>query len=96
MYIVTVKFQVKEGSMDSFMPLMLKQANDSLIAEPNCTHFDVAVSDTDSNLVFLYEIYTSKEDFDFHLTTEHFLTFSKTVAPWVADKQVEIFHLAAK
>lgn len=93
MYIVTVKFKINEGDMATFLPAMLKQAEDSLRAEEHCSHFDVAVSDEDPNLVFLYEIYTSKADFEYHLQTEHFKSFSQKVGPWVADKQVEIFHL---
>lgn len=93
MYIVTVRFQVKKGEMSSFMPAMLKQAQDSLGNEQNCTHFDVAISEDDANLVFLYEIYNSKVDFEYHLTTEHFISFAEKVAPWVVDKRVEAFQL---
>ena len=95
MYIVAVKFLVKDGEMDNFMPPMLKQAEDSLSKEPNCTRFDVAVSDENPNLVFLYEIYNTKADFDFHLETAHFASFAEKIGPFVADKQVEIFHLAS-
>ncbi|RDV29137.1 antibiotic biosynthesis monooxygenase [Alteromonas aestuariivivens] len=93
MYIVTVKFLINEGQMQAFMPAMLKQAEDSLSNEEACTVFDVAVSENNPNLVFLYEIYNSKADFEYHLETEHFKTFSDRVGPLVADKQVECFHL---
>jgi quinol monooxygenase YgiN len=91
MYIVTVKFLIHESYLHQFMPAMLKQAKDSLELEPACTHFDVSVSETDQNLVFLYEIYQTKADFEHHLTTLHFLSFSKKVASMVANKQVETF-----
>lgn len=91
MYIVTVKFVIKETQMDAFMPAMLKQAKDSLSLEPQCTYFDVAISEDNPNVVFLYEIYTSKADFDAHLQSSHFHSFSKTVEEMVEEKHVECF-----
>ncbi len=93
MYVVTVKFLIKESQIKRFMPLMLQQAKDSLALEPSCTHFDVAISDTNPNLVFLYEIYDCKADFDFHLSTDHFVSFSEKVAELVDEKHVEVFNL---
>lgn len=93
MYVVTVKFLINEGDMSLFMPAMLKQAQDSLNSEENCTYFDVAISEDDENLVFLYEIYNSKRDFEYHLTTEHFISFADKVSPWVSSKKVEAFQL---
>lgn len=91
MYVVTVKFQIKPEFIADFMPAMMQQASDSLTKEAACTQFDVCISENDQNLVYLYEIYNTKADFDFHLTTEHFQSFSAKVADWVADKQVETF-----
>lgn len=91
MYIVTVKFLVKPGKIDIFMPAMLQQAADSIALEPACRQFDVCLSDTNPNLVFLYEAYDTKADFEAHLETEHFAAFSEKVDDLVASKEVEIF-----
>lgn len=91
MYVVTVKFVIKEKYLAQFMAAMHKQAEDTLKFEPHCTQFDVAVSESSANTVFLYEIYHCKADFNQHLQTVHFINFSKIVAPFVVDKQVECF-----
>lgn len=94
MYVVTVKFEINPEFITSFMPAMHKQASDSLALEPACSQFDVCISETQNNLVFLYEIYQSKADFEYHLTTEHFKTFSQTVGSWVMNKTVECYFLS--
>jgi quinol monooxygenase YgiN len=36
MYAVIVKFEVKPDAVETFKPLMLKQAENSLLLEPDC------------------------------------------------------------
>jgi (4S)-4-hydroxy-5-phosphonooxypentane-2,3-dione isomerase len=91
MYVITVKFQVVEQYVNDFLTAMHKQAQDSLTLEKNCHYFDVCQNTTDGSIIFLYEIYQSEADFKDHLTSQHFLSFSKQVAPWVVSKTVESF-----
>lgn len=91
MYVVAVTFTIDPKYITQFLPVIKKQAEDSLSKEPNCTQFDISVAEEHENVVFLYEIYTSKEDFDHHLTTAHFQSFNELVSPWVKAKQVETF-----
>ena len=93
MYIVTVKFHIKPEYLARFMPAIIKQAEDSLTLEDACTQFDISTSENDPNLVFLYEIYNSKADFDVHLASAHFKSFSEKVGTWVSEKHVETFNL---
>lgn len=95
MYVVTVKFRINPEFITPFMQAMQKQASDSLLLEAQCSHFDVCVSEEDPNLVFLYEIYTTKGDFDLHLQSDHFASFNQSVSAWVVSKQVECFTLTA-
>ncbi|MGJ8681092.1 putative quinol monooxygenase [Paraglaciecola sp.] len=92
MYVVTVKFDVKPNRFDEFLPLMLKQADDSLSLEENCLQFDVSRAEDKPTLIYLYEIYRTKEDFSAHLATPHFLGFATKVGDMVIDKQVECFE----
>jgi quinol monooxygenase YgiN len=93
MYIVTVKFYIKPQHINDFMPAMQQQAKDSLEKEAACSYFDVAISEQDPTLVFLYEIYDNKAAFDLHLASEHFIQFSAKVSDWVKDKAVETYSL---
>lgn len=90
MYAVTVLFQITPGKMEAFMPLMVENARTSLRAEPGCLQFDVC-PDQDQNLVFLYELYESRKDFDLHLASPHFRSFDNQTTNMIADKKVRCF-----
>jgi len=91
MYIVTVSFQIKPAHMAAFMPAMQANADESLLREPDCHQFDVCVARDDPNRVFLYEVYTSAEAFQAHLTMSHFKTFNTQTTPWVESKAVNLY-----
>ncbi|AWB65860.1 antibiotic biosynthesis monooxygenase [Saccharobesus litoralis] len=92
MYVITVKFVVKPQHLNEFLPAMHKQADDSLTKEANCHYFDVCQGEEDKNTIFLYELYASKADFEYHLDTEHFKSFAAKVQPWVESKEVLSFN----
>ena len=88
MYVVTVTFQIKDGQIDDFMPLMTQNARTSLTDEVECYQFDVC---RDGHEVFLYEVYESRAAFDLHLKSAHFLTFDAAVADMLEAKVVRVF-----
>ena len=88
MFVVTVAFQIKDGQIDHFMPLMIQNAKTSLTDEVECYQFDVC---RDGHEVFLYEVYEDRPAFDLHLKSEHFLTFDAAVSEMVQAKVVRVF-----
>jgi len=88
MYAVHVKFEVKVGSENTFKPLMLKQAENSLKLEPECRYFDVSQDDESPNVFYLYELYTSRSAFDEHVNSRHFLDFIHAVNDILLDKVI--------
>lgn len=95
MYVITVSFFVKRECLNDFMQAMHLQAKTSLEKEPQCLQFDVSQNTEQPDHVFLYEVYRSPSDFDAHLSSAHFKSFAQQVSPWVEDKRVESFQLAA-
>lgn len=91
MYVVCVTFQIQPGAMDSFLPLMRRNARASLDAEPGCHHFDVCTSGDRPDELFLYELYTDRAAFDAHLHSPHFLEFDAKVAPMIASKTIRTY-----
>lgn len=91
MFVVVVTFQIKQGQMIEFLPRMLRNAETSLHDEVGCSQFDVCVDDAQSDIVFLYEVYTDQAAFDLHLASSHFLEFDSAVAPMIETKQVQTF-----
>ncbi|MXU66626.1 putative quinol monooxygenase [Oceanomicrobium pacificus] len=88
MYAVTVRFTLKPGASDAFMPLMRDQARNSLTKEAGCHRFDILWDSGAPEEVFLYELYTDRAAFEHHMSTDHFSAFSAAAPDHVADKQV--------
>lgn len=91
MFAVTVTFQIKNGMMDAFMPLMVDNARRSLVTEDGCSRFDVCTDQARPHEVFLYEIYEDAAAFQLHLKTAHFLEFDGKVAGMIAEKIVKTY-----
>lgn len=91
MFAVTVQFQIKDGMIDAFLPLMLENAKASLEDEPGCRQFDVCTDPGRPGDVFLYEIYDDAAAFDVHLKTTHFLAFDAQVSTMISQKSVATY-----
>ncbi|WP_171132864.1 MULTISPECIES: putative quinol monooxygenase [unclassified Ruegeria] len=90
MYAVTVTFRVAPDHLETFLPLMVENAQTSLQQEPGCHQFDICRGD-DPNQVFLYEIYDDRAAFDAHLASVHFKSFDSKVADMIEEKTVALF-----
>jgi len=88
MFVVTVDFEIKSEYINEFRSRVSQQAKDSLNNEEKCFIFDVCYDEKNTNKVFLYEIYQDKEAFDYHLKSDHYLSFDKDVENWVTKKIV--------
>lgn len=95
MYAVVVTFQVEPAQMDSFLPLMTRNAATSLAREPGCLRFDVCTDPDRAGEVFLYELYANRAAFDAHLASDHFKAFDGQVAPMIAAKDVRTYTQVA-
>ena len=96
MYAVCVTFQLTQGSMDAFMPLMLANAKTSLSIEPGCHQFDVLSDSAQPEGVHLYELYTDRAAFDTHLASAHFKMFDAAVTPMIAGKTIHTWDKVAQ
>jgi len=88
MFVITVDFEIKSEFVNEFRNRVLQQAKDSLKNEEKCFIFDVCFDEKNINKVFLYEIYQDKDAFDYHLKSDHYLSFDKDVKNWVTKKIV--------
>lgn len=93
MYVITVTFEIDPEHLESFRPLMQKQADNSLKNEAGCQQFDVCYSTTISNHCFLYEKYDDRAAFDVHLAQDYFAEFDAAVTPWVLKKEVHTWEI---
>ena len=88
MFVITVDFEIKSEFVNEFRSRVLQQAKDSLNNEEKCLIFDVCFDEKNTNKVFLYEIYQDQNAFDYHLKSDHYLSFDKDVKNWVTKKTV--------
>jgi len=91
MYVVTVEFEIKEENLGAFRAQMIANARASREREQGCLQFDVCADPAKAQRIFLYEVYADRAAFDAHLAAEHFKTFDRTVAPWIAAKTVHTY-----
>lgn len=91
MYVVVVDFEIHPNHIEMFGIHMRENAATSLNSEPGCLQFDVCSDLTNPSALLLYEVYVSREAFDEHLRSEHFLRFNDVVTPWVVSKRVRTF-----
>lgn len=61
--------------MEDFLPMMIRNAKDSLHIEEGCLQFDVLKVENDPSQIWLYEIYTNDDAFTQHCRMPHFLRF---------------------
>lgn len=94
MFVVIVDFKVKAEFVDMFRAEMLHNARASREREPGCRRFDVALSEQDPTVVFLYELYDDAAAFAAHQQERHFKEFDARTAPWIGSKAARTFVLA--
>ena len=90
-FVVCVEFKVKSEQASDFLPIILENAQSSLEIEEGCKQVDVCVSPNYHAEIFLYEIYTSREAFEFHLASEHFLLFNSKTTDMITHKEVRTY-----
>ena len=88
MFMLIVEFEIKPECADQFETLVLAQADNSLMLEPDCHFFHVKRKGEANNLFVLSEVYTNADAFQQHLESKHFLEFDARVSDWGISKSV--------
>jgi autoinducer 2-degrading protein len=91
MYAIIVDFEIEDGQIGSFLPLMTENAAASLRDEPGCRQFDVCQSPDDPQQIFLYELYDDRAAFEAHLGMPHFQAFDAATADMIRSKTVRAY-----
>ena len=91
MFAVFVTFKIVPGKLDAFLPLMEKQARNSMNLERACRVFEIWVKEDSDDVVQLYEIYDDAAAFDLHLASDHFKSFDAAVASMLVEKTILTF-----
>ncbi len=86
-FVLTVEFTLHPGKVDEFMPLIAKNARESVEREPGCRQFDVVHVAAEPERVLLYEVYDDLAAFDAHREMEHVKAFFRVADPLIAARK---------
>ncbi|WP_017302882.1 antibiotic biosynthesis monooxygenase [Spirulina subsalsa] len=83
MIVTCVYVWVKPENVEDFIQAT-KINHENSIQEPENRRFDILQDPQDPTAFILYEAYASEAGAVAHKQTEHYLTWRKTVEPWMA------------
>jgi autoinducer 2-degrading protein len=93
MHVVAVTIFVKPQSVQEFLEATLDNAR-ATRHEPGNLRFDVLAAEAEAGRYLLYEAYRTKEDFEHHHQTEHYLRWKKRVADFMAQPRQGVKHVS--
>ena len=77
-FVIFAEIKLKPDCLDAYIPLIKYDAEHSLRDEPGCKLFHILLPEESSgDVVHLYEVYESEEDFKGHQLTPHFTHYFK-------------------
>ncbi len=88
-----VYISVREENISDFIEATTKNHEASILETGNM-RFDFLQDENDPSKFVLYEAYESKELAKKHKETEHYLTWRKTVEPWMTEKRLGVPYTA--
>jgi (4S)-4-hydroxy-5-phosphonooxypentane-2,3-dione isomerase len=88
LFINAVEYDVVPGQVDKFLAALTENGAAS-VKEPGCREFDVAVSRTDPNHVFILEVYENAAAAEAHTQTDHFKKYKAATAGLTTKREVK-------
>lgn len=96
MYCIIVKIRLTSGTKAQFLPEMIDNAEKSVTREEGCLVFDVLEDTSETDTVYLYEIYQNPEALEYHKTTEHYKNCRSAIGNFIREQSVVRTHVRAK
>ena len=82
-----IDLDIAPAELDKYLAAV-KENGAATVKEPGCREFNIMVSATDPNHVFLFEVYDNDAAAQAHRTTEHFKKYAATTANMVTARNV--------
>ena len=80
-YVISVDFEIKDGTLDEVLPLVIANATSSVQQEPGCLQFDVVQDNANPNHLMLFEVYKDEAAFQAHGKMPYVAEFIAKVRP---------------
>ncbi len=94
LHIAAVDYDIVPGQVDNFLAA-LKENGAASVKEPGCREFDIMVSQTDPNHVFILEVYENAAAVEAHIATEHFKKYKAATAGMSAKREAKLLSSVA-
>jgi len=91
MYVLTVEVEIDPAHVEDYRGVIVQQARISKEREPGCLVFDVARSPDSATRFLLYEVYTDRAAFDFHVQQPHSQQNGASTKPWILRQQISVW-----
>jgi quinol monooxygenase YgiN len=95
LYVNAVDIDVVPGEIDRYLAALKENGAAAVKQEPGCHTFDITVSQTDPNHVFIFEVYDSAAALEAHRTTDHFKKYAATTKDMVAKREARALSSVA-
>jgi quinol monooxygenase YgiN len=82
-----IDLDIAPAEIDKYLAA-IKENGAASVKEPGCREFNIMVSATNPNHVFLFEVYDNDAAVQAHRTTEHFKKYAATTANMVTARNV--------
>ena len=89
-FVIFAEIKLKPDCLDAYIPLIKYDAEHALRDEPGCKLFHILLPEKSSgDVVHLYEVYESEEDFKAHQQTPHFTHYFKETESLVEERFIQ-------
>ncbi|MFZ2105709.1 MAG: putative quinol monooxygenase [Roseiarcus sp.] len=95
LYVNAVDIEVVPGEIDHYLAALEENGAAAVKQEPGCHTFDITVSQTDPNHVFIFEVYDSAAALEAHRATDHFKKYAATTKDMVAKREARALSTVA-
>ena len=85
-FALVVTLQLKPGSSENFIPLILENQRASLANEPGCREFKVLKNIEEADTFHFYEEYDDLEAFKAHQNSDHFKKYFEAAKDMMAER----------
>lgn len=86
LYINAVDIDVAPGQIENYLAALEANGAAAVKTEPGCREFNITVSQSDPNHVFIFEVYDNAAALDAHRQTDHFKKYAATTKDMVAKR----------
>lgn len=87
LYINAVDIDVVPGQVENYLRALKENGAAAVQTEPGCREFNITVSQSNPNHVFIFEVYDNAAALDAHRQTDHFKKYAATTKDMIAKRE---------